>query len=88
MELYNASYQDTYGWVLFKAARYEEAKKWLEKSIANGGDANPTILEHYGDILWKLGEIDQAVIQWEKALDGGGFSDILEQKIKERTWRE
>ncbi len=88
LDPYNASYQDTYAWVLFRAEKYEEAKTWLEKSISNGGDANPTILEHYGDVLWKLGELDQALIQWQKAIDGGGFSNVLEQKIKEKKWME
>lgn len=85
---YNASYQDTYAWVLFRAGKFDEAKKWLEKSISNGGDANPTIIEHYGDVLWKLGDVDQALLQWQKALDGGGFNEKLEQKIKTKNWIE
>lgn len=88
LQKYNASYQDTYGWVLYRAERHEDARKWLEKSIANGGDSNPEILEHYGDILWKLGEVDKAVIQWEKAMEEGGFSETLEQKIKEQKGRK
>ncbi|MEO5570027.1 MAG: tetratricopeptide repeat protein, partial [Bacteroidia bacterium] len=62
-----ASYQDTYAWILYKEAKYNEAKNWLEKALTRGGDKNGTILEHYGDVLFKLGQTDKAIEYWNKA---------------------
>ena len=34
-------------------------------------------------ILYKLGEVDEALNQWKKAKELGGISDFLNQKIEE-----
>ncbi|MGB1205067.1 MAG: tetratricopeptide repeat protein [Chitinophagales bacterium] len=79
----NASYQDTYGWVLYQQANYKDAKVWLEKSVASNGDSG-VVLEHYGDVLFKLGKVNEAVEQWEKAKKAGGASENLDKKIQNR----
>ncbi|WP_262249357.1 tetratricopeptide repeat protein [Parapedobacter soli] len=61
------SYQDTYAWVLFQQGDYETALTWIEKAIGSADEASETLLEHYGDILAKLGRISKAVTQWKKA---------------------
>ena len=80
----NSSFQDTYAWILYKQARFNEAKKWLEKAMINGGDKSAVILEHYGDVLYKLGDIETAINYWQKAQKAGKGSDFLEQKIIEK----
>lgn len=84
LEKDNPSFEDTYGWVLFRLGRYEEAKIWVFKSIQ--GDETPSgeVLEHYGDILFKLGDVDQAVDYWRKAKTKGPGSATLDRKISER----
>src|SRR5690606_32580031 len=62
-----ASYEDTYAWVLFQQGEYEEALVWIKRAIDHADGASDTLLEHYGDILAKLGRIDDAIVQWEKA---------------------
>lgn len=62
----NATYLDTHAWVLYMRQKYREAKKVMEKALSTGM-ANATHFEHYGDILFKLGEVENAVQQWEKA---------------------
>lgn len=62
----NATYLDTYAWVLYTREKYKDAKKVMEKAIASGL-ASAAHFEHYGDILFKLGEVENAVKQWEKA---------------------
>ena len=42
---------------------------------------NPTLLEHYGDILIQLGEKDKAVEYWRKAKEAGSDSKTIETKI-------
>src|SRR5690606_27442957 len=63
----NASYQDTYAWVLFQQGKHNEALVWIEKALKNSAEPSDTLMEHYGDILAKLGRPDQAVAQWKKA---------------------
>ncbi len=81
-------YQDTYGWILYKIKEYSAAKEWISKAIANGGDEIPNILEHYGDILFQLNDVENAIVNWQKALDKGSSSEILEKKIADRQLYE
>ncbi len=83
----NATYLDTYAWVLYVMAEYKDAKKHLERAIKNNG-ANGTIIEHYGDVLFKLGDVDKAVRQWEKAKSLIGNSEFIDKKIAHRKLYE
>jgi tetratricopeptide (TPR) repeat protein len=79
----NSSYLDTHAWVLYTREKYREAKKYIEKAIQTG-DTSPTHFEHYGDILYMLGEVDEAVIQWKKAKALGEQNELIEKKIANR----
>ena len=83
LEVDNGTYQDTYAWVLYQLKEYELAKKWLLKALLNGSDKSTVVVEHYGDILYKLGEVDEAIYQWKKAKELGDASKFLNQKIEE-----
>ena len=80
----NASYLDTYAWILYMEGKYKDAKYWEEKSLGNGGIGDATVVEHYGDILYKLGDKDKALENWQKAKDMGMKSDLLERKIRDK----
>lgn len=88
MEPGNSTYLDTYAWVLFKRERYFEAKYIIERAMDNGGENSDVIVEHYGDILYKNGDIDGAIIQWNKALEMGNTSESLPLKIMEKQFIE
>lgn len=80
----NATFLDTHAWVLYVRQKYKEARKIMERALATG-EANATHFEHYGDILYRLGETDLAVKQWEKAksmVNNG--TDMLNKKIANR----
>jgi tetratricopeptide (TPR) repeat protein len=79
----NAAYLDTYAWVLFMREKYKEARKVMEEAI-DTGDAGATHFEHYGDILFKLGDIDAAVRQWQKAKSMDGNNEEIDKKIANR----
>lgn len=79
----NGTYQDTYAWILYQLSDYKGAKYWLDQSLLNGGNRSAVIVDHYGDVLYKLGDIQQAIIEWEKARELGLSSDLLDKKIKE-----
>jgi tetratricopeptide (TPR) repeat protein len=76
--------QDTYGWVLYKMGKFEEARKWIEKALENEEEASAVIIEHYGDVLWQLGEHDEGYRYWIKARDKGIGSEFLEMKIEQK----
>ena len=84
----NASSEDTYAWILFKLKKYAEAKTWIEKALRNGTTNNSTQVEHYGDILYLLGEKDLALQQWIKAKSFGAGSENLNKKINEKRYVE
>ncbi len=84
----SASFEDTYAWILFKQKKYENAKVWIEKALVDDKDRSPVKFEHYGDILFNLGDVDTAVQNWKKAKENGGGSSILDRKINERKYIE
>lgn len=84
----NPTYLDTYAWVLYKLERYKEAKKWMEKVFTYDKNAGSVSYEHYGDILYKLGETKDAVQNWKKAKQLGEASEFIDQKIKDEKLYE
>ena len=60
----------------------------MEKALANDKDHSAVQFEHYGDIMFQLGDTDTALKNWKKAKDNGGDSPILEKKINEKKYVE
>ena len=81
----NVSYLDTYGWIMYKMKQYEDAELWLKKAIDNGGAESDVILEHYGDVLFQLGQKQKAIEFWQKAKKFGEGSEFLDRKLKNNT---
>lgn len=85
----NATFLDTYGWVLFKQGAYTMAKIYIENAVKySEDDPSAEVLEHYGDVLYKVGEKEEALEQWKKAKELGGDSKTLEKKIKRKKYIE
>lgn len=84
----NSSFQDTYGWILYRLDKFSEAKIWLEKAMKGGGDKSAVILEHYGDVLYKLNDKDTALDYWNKAKTIGSGSEFLNKKIADQKLYE
>lgn len=78
----NPTYLDTYGWVLFVKKDYKEAEKYL--ALAAQTTQSATIIEHYGDVLFKLDKKREAVLEWKKAFT----LDSTNQKLKEKIEKE
>jgi tetratricopeptide (TPR) repeat protein len=78
----NPTYLDTHAWVLYIMKDYKKAKTYLEKAMLTDSAAiSGTIVEHYGDVLFKLGERENAVAQWRKAKKMGETTELLDKKI-------
>jgi tetratricopeptide (TPR) repeat protein len=83
----NPTFLDTHAWVLYVRGKYKDAKKIIERAISTG-KANASHFEHYGDILYKLGDVDSAVVQWERARGMNANSEALNKKIANRKMYE
>jgi tetratricopeptide (TPR) repeat protein len=83
----NDTYMDTYGWILYKLGRYAEAETYI-KNAAEKSSNSAEVLEHLGDVSWKLGKKDEAIQAWQKALEIGKGSKFLEQKVREKRMVE
>lgn len=84
----NATYLDTYAWVLFSLKKYQEARQVQATAIRLDAEKNGILLEHYADILFKCGDPDQALEYWNKALKTGRYSNLLEKKIQTKNYIE
>ena len=77
----NAAIIDSYGWVLFKLGKPRAALDHLRHAYALQQD--PDIASHLGQVLWVLGEKDEARKHFEEArrLDSGNRS--LQRALQE-----
>lgn len=82
----NSTFLDTYAWVFFKKGEYKLALAYIEYAIKNDKNPNYELWEHYGDILFMNSNPDKAIECWEKALSGNPDSEILQRKVKHRTY--
>ncbi len=72
-------------WIEYKSGNLPEALNMIQSCIQNGGNAYAIVLEHYGDILFKSGQVSKAVEEWEKAKTAlGKHSPLLDQKIQQQ----
>ena len=62
-----SAYLDTIGWIYYKLSEFEKAKDYISQALIYE-DTSSVILEHYGDVLISLNEIDEAIIFYKKAL--------------------
>ncbi len=80
----NAAYLDSLGWVLFRREKYKEAIEYLEKAIALPDGADSTIVEHLGDNYEKIGNADEAMKKWKRALDIETSAAYPDETVVER----
>lgn len=86
MDFNNSNNLDTYGWILYKMRRYEDAKFYLEKAVAVAGEqVSAVILEHLADTEFRLGNEANALKIWQAIDEAGQGSPELKRKIKEKT---
>lgn len=84
----NATFLDTYAWVLYKLESYAEAEKYILFALDKGGDNDPEVNEHAGDIQLALESYQIARSYYLKAIILGGDKEKLEDKIDKVKARE
>ncbi len=90
----NATYLDTYAWILFMQERYAEAKIYIDQTLKYDNDSSSVLLEHAGDIYYHTGDVEAAVAKWQQAADKINSDDadaeerrqLLARKIKQRKY--
>jgi tetratricopeptide (TPR) repeat protein len=91
----NAAYLDSLGWVLYKRGQFEEAHRHLDQAIKRIPRPDPVVLDHLGDVLYRLNQPQAAVKTWKLSLNrlddsGPNREDLktlklqLRQKIKQQ----
>lgn len=83
----NATYLDTYAWILFEKGNYAEARIYIDEAMkSEEGNRSDVVVEHCGDIYFMNGEVDEAVKYWQDSMDLGNQSDVLKKKIKQKKY--
>lgn len=82
----NATYLDTYAWILFEKGKYAEARIYIDNAIKNGGNKSDVVVEHCGDIYFMVGDVEGALKYWKQALDLGRDSKVLKEKIEKKKY--
>ncbi len=72
---------DSMGWVLYRMGEYQEAATHLRRALALQPDGE--IAAHLGEVLWALGETEQARDVWNQALEYAPDDPRL-QRVMER----
>jgi tetratricopeptide (TPR) repeat protein len=85
LEPNNAAFQDTYAWILFKLKKYDVAKDWMQKAIKNNPNS-ATQFEHLGDIYFKQGDVNNALLNWQISLQKNSKNELLQKKINEKKY--
>ena len=71
---------DSLGWVLYREGDLKGAARELRR--AYGGRPDAEIGAHLGEVLWMLGERDEARRIWDEALKAGPENETLHKTIK------
>ena len=79
----NATYLDTYAWILFMQQRYSEAKIYIDQTLQCDSDSSAVLLEHAGDIYYHIGDKEKAVSLWQQALDKSAENSEIKDERKQ-----
>ena len=82
----NATYLDTYAWILFMQGRYAEARIYIDQALQNDSTIGAVVTEHAGDIYAMAGDIEGAVSLWQQALAQDPGNKLIARKIKRKKY--
>jgi tetratricopeptide (TPR) repeat protein len=82
----NATYLDTYAWILFIKGNYTQARIYIDNAMKNGGESSSDVVEHCGDIHAMTDDITGAVKYWTLSQKLGNKSKVLKQKIVKKKY--
>ena len=74
---------DSIGWAYYLVNDFIKAENYLKRAVELMPE-DPTVNDHYGDILWKLGRRIQARYFWKSVLNFKQTEDKMRDKIIEK----
>jgi tetratricopeptide (TPR) repeat protein len=74
---------DSMGWVLYRQGRSNEAVDYLRRAWQRHKD--PEIAAHLGEVLWVLGQRDEARRIWREGRDQGSDHGVIDETIERLT---
>jgi tetratricopeptide (TPR) repeat protein len=76
---------DSLGWAYYRYGAFPQARHLIERAAElSRNDPNPEVLDHLGDVYWRVNEQDRARETWRQALAARPDTNRrrrLEQKI-------
>jgi tetratricopeptide (TPR) repeat protein len=75
----NGAILDSMGWVLFRLNRLPEALDYLQKAYKLTPDAEVAV--HIGEVLWKMGKLEDAKAMWRAAKEKEPTSEVLKETL-------
>ena len=76
----DAAILDSKGWLLFRQGKLTEALEVLRRAFAKLPDGE--IAAHLGEVLWALGQRDEAMAVWREAAKAHPTTEVLTATIK------
>lgn len=71
---------DSLGWLEFRAGRTDDALRWLRQAYVAKADSE--IAAHLGEVLWTLGQRDEALRIWREGLAQDAKNETLQETLK------
>jgi tetratricopeptide (TPR) repeat protein len=71
---------DSMGWVMYRLGRLQEARDYLQKAYDMTKDSE--IAAHLGEVLWVMGDREQAKALWESARKATPDDPVLEETLR------
>jgi tetratricopeptide (TPR) repeat protein len=84
----NFFYLETLARVQFLQRDFSQAKMTLDKTLAAGAGQWVGALDLYGDVLYHLNQVGEALQYWEKARQQGAAWPAVAKKIAQKKWYE
>ena len=85
-----ATFLDTYAWILFLKGDYDKAREYIDKAIDHIDDRadsdNSSLYDHAGDIYYHLGLTDEALDFWRQAQVMDPESAIINKKVTNKKY--
>ena len=82
----NINSLDTYAWIFFKKKNYEMARQHIETALKYEEEPSAELHHHAGDIYFMCGEPEMALEHWEQALAIEPNNELLQKKVKHKTF--
>ncbi len=71
---------DSYGWLQFRLGNYDEALSYIRRALEIQSDAE--ISAHLGEILWVMGNRDEARRVWREAAEQDAENKVLQEVMQ------